>query len=379
MDRVYADFNGTSPLSQSAQEAVQQAFLIWGNPSSVHGDGRQALEKMEESRASVARAVGVLPLEVVFTSGGSEANTFALIGSYFNSPSNFRLLTTTVEHSSIKDTAEFLKKLGVPVEYLSVDHHGQLNLEEVERKVSEFQPTLVSVMAANNETGVVFPTRQIAEICKKRATLFHTDAVQTFGKLPVTDWNTADLISLTAHKIHGPKGVGALIIRKGVHLRAIHYGGAQEIKRRGGTENVPGIFGFGAACEELMTSQEWEQLKKLRDRFESQILQALPAVWVNGSEPRIPNTSSFRIEGVTSEVLLGALDLDGISISVGSACSSGSISPSHVLLAMGLNAKQAKECIRVSWGKTTTSQDIDRVLESVIRHVQRIRDRKKVS
>jgi cysteine desulfurase len=277
----------------------------------------------------------------------------------------------------VKDTAEFLRKLGAPVEFIEVDRNGQISLSQLEGKIEQFQPTLVSVMAANNETGVIFPNREISEICQKHKVYFHTDAVQAFGKLPAMEWNSAHLISITAHKVHGPKGVGALIIRKGTALRAIHYGGAQEIKRRGGTENVPGILGFAAACSELMGPEDWKNLKTLRDHFESQLLQALPSISLNGSEPRIPNTSSFRVEGVPSEVLLGALDLDGISISVGSACSSGSISPSHVLLAMGFTTREAKECIRVSWGKTTTSQDIDKVLESMVRHVHRIRERKK--
>lgn len=377
MERVYADFNGTSPLSRGALEALQEAFVVWGNPSSVHRDGRQALEKMEESRRLIARSAGVSPLEVVFTSGGSESNTFALLGSYFNSPTSFRLLTTSVEHSSVRDTAQFLKNGCAPVDFLQVDRKGQLSLNDLEKRIAEFKPSLVSVMAANNETGVIFPLRQIYEICQKQNICFHTDAVQAFGKLPPSEWNSADLISITAHKIHGPKGVGALIVRKGTALRAIHYGGAQEIKRRGGTENIPGILGFAAACSELMGPEDWDKLRKLRDYFENQLLELLPGIFINGLEPRIPNTSSFRIEGVASEVLLGALDLDGISISVGSACSSGSISPSHVLLAMGLTPREAKECIRVSWGKTTTSQDIDRVLESVVRHVHRIRERKK--
>lgn len=377
MNRIYADFNGTCPLSPQVLEAFQEAFKVWGNPSSVHRDGRQALEKIEKSRNEIAKAAGVSSLEVVFTSGGSESNTFALLGSYFNSPSDFRLLTTPVEHSSVKDTADFLKKLGAPVEYLEVDRNGQLSLGQLEEKIAQFQPTLVSVMAANNETGVIFPTRAIYEICQRQNICFHTDAVQAFGKLPPAEWNTADLISITAHKVHGPKGVGALLIKKGTALRAIHYGGAQEIKRRGGTENVPGILGFAAACRELMGPEDWKNLKGLRDRFESELSQELPGVSINGSEPRISNTSSFRVEGVASEVLLGALDLEGISISVGSACSSGSISPSHVLLAMGFTPQEAKECIRVSWGKTTTSEDIDKVLETMIRHVHRIRERKK--
>jgi cysteine desulfurase len=233
-------------------------------------------------------------------------------------------------------------------------------------------------MAVNNETGAILPLHEISQICRDKKITLHTDAVQAFGKLPSETWNFCDLLSITAHKISGPKGVGALIVRRGTPLVATHYGGAQEIKRRGGTENTLGILGFGGACTEFPKPEDWTRMKELRDYFEKTLLETLPGVTLNGADiPRVTNTSSIRIEGIPSEVLLGALDLEGISVSAGSACSSGSITPSHVLLAMGLSKQEAKECLRFSWGKSTVRSDVDTVLESVVRHVNRIRDRRR--
>jgi len=355
-----------------------QAFETWGNPSSSHAHGRQANEIIEKIRRLIAQVTGVSPLEIVFTSGGSEANTLALMGSFFLKKPGLRLLTTTVEHSSVRDTASLLESQGVSVDYLQVKRSGVFDLDAFERQVTEFRPTLVSVMAANNETGVLFPLKEISRICREKGITLHTDAVQAFGKISPEEWNFCDLISITAHKIFGPKGVGALIVRRGTPLVATHYGGAQEVKRRGGTENVLGILGFGGAASELPTREEIENIRVLRDSFEKGLLETLSGVGLNGADvTRIPNTSSIRFEGISSEVLLGALDLEGISVSAGSACSSGSISPSHVLLAMGLNKQEAKECLRFSWGKTTTREDIDTVLRAVVKHVTRIRDRKR--
>lgn len=380
MNRIYADFNATTPMGALAQIWMAKAFEKWGNPSSSHAHGRQALEMIEESRISVARAVGVSPLEIVFTSGGSEANTLALMGSFLLKSPQMRLLTTTVEHSSIRDTADLLQNRGVPVDYLQVQRSGVFDLEVFRRQVTEFRPTLVSVMAANNETGVIFPLREMFQVCQEQGIVLHTDAVQVFGKVPPEEWNFCDLISITAHKISGPKGIGALIVRRGTPLSATHYGGAQEVKRRGGTENVIGILGFGGAASEMPTVQELENLRNLRDSFEKHLLESLQGVNLNGADvKRIPNTSSIRFEGISSEVLLGALDLEGISVSAGSACSSGSISPSHVLLAMGLSKQEAKESLRFSWGKSTTREDIDTVLQAVVKHVNRIRERKRKS
>lgn len=378
MTRIYADFNATTPLGTAALAAIKVAVERWGNPSSSHEDGRQANEIIEQSRFSVARAAHVDPLEIVFTSGGSEANTLALLGSYFHEKSKLRLLTTTVEHSSVRDTAFFLEKQGVPVDFIPVKKNGLFDLDSFAKQVSEFRPTLVSVMAANNETGVIFPLREVYEVCKQKNIVVHTDAVQVFGKTEPQNWNFCDLISITGHKIFAPKGIGALIVRKGTPLVATHFGGAQEIKRRGGTENVMGILGFGGACGDLPNPETLSQIRAFRDLFEKTLLENLEGVHLNGADvPRIPNTSSIRFEGIPAEVLLGALDLEGISVSAGSACSSGSISPSHVLLAMGLSKQEAKEGLRFSWGKLTTQEHIDTVSRVVISHVQRIRSRKR--
>ncbi|MFM8269691.1 MAG: cysteine desulfurase family protein [Pseudomonadota bacterium] len=378
MNRIYADFNATTPVGALAHHWMSKAFEKWGNPSSSHAYGRQAIELIEESRVSVARAAGVSPLEIVFTSGGSEANTLALMGSFFRKNPSLRLLTTTVEHSSVRDTAALLADQGVPVDYLQVSRSGGVDLETFQKQVADFRPTLVSAMTANNETGVRFPLKEMFQLCREKGIVLHTDAVQAFGKIPTEEWNFCDLISITAHKIWGPKGVGALIVRRGTPLIATHYGGAQEIKRRGGTENVLGILGFGGAASEMPTVHELENLRNLRDSFEKYLLENLSGVSLNGADaPRIPNTSSIRFEGISSEVLLGALDLERISVSAGSACSSGSISPSHVLLAMGLNKQEAKESLRFSWGKSTTREDIDTVLQAVVKHVSRIRERKR--
>ena len=378
MNRVFADFNATSPLSAGAQTGMTKAIELWGNPSSSHWDGRQASEIISKSRDLVAQKAGVSPLEVVFTSGGSEANTLALMGTYFLGPSRLRLLTSAVEHSSIRDTARLLENLGVPVDYLPVQKNGVFSLETFKQHVDEFRPTLVSIMAANNETGVIFPIREISRFCRERGITIHTDAVQSFGKLDSESWNDCDLISITAHKIGGPKGIGALLVRRGTQLVATHYGGTQEIKRRGGTENTLGILGFGGACTDFPNQQDRMRIRELRDYFEKQLLETLSEVTLNGADvERIPNTTSIRFSGIPSEVLLGALDLEGVSVSAGSACSSGSLAPSHVLLAMGLSRTEAKECLRISWGKTTSRDDVDRVLEVVIRHVNRIRERRR--
>lgn len=374
---IYADFNATSPLGQAARLALEQACEIWGNPNSSHRLGRQALQILDRSRASLAAAVGVSLNEVVFTSGGSEANTNALLGAYFARPKEFRLLTSAVEHSSVLGTVELLRSLGVPVEQVSLSSDGELNLATFTEQIDRFQPTLVSLMTANNETGVIFPVGPIAALCKSKGILFHTDAVQAFGKIPREEWNAADLISLSAHKIYGPKGVGALIVKSGVKLVSTHFGGSQEVKRRGGTQNALGIAGFGAACESLAPPEKIEGLRKLRDDFEARLMAGAEGVSIVGKNlPRVPNTTNVRFSGVSSEVLLSALDLDGVCISAGSACSSGSIVASHVLLALGLSETEAKESIRVSWGVPSQPADVDRVAELVLNHVQRIRSRR---
>jgi cysteine desulfurase len=376
MKSIYADHNATTPLCMEAVETMRKAMETWGNPSSAHRPGRLANQMVNEARMSVARAAGVKPLEVVFTSGGSEANTLALMGSFFtHTEKPFRLLTSRVEHSSVRDTVELLRTMGTEVEFVSLEKpSGELRWDDFKTQVAEFKPHLISLMSANNETGVCFPISEIREIAKTFGSRFHTDAVQAFGKLAPRVWEGVDFVSISAHKIHGPKGIGALLERSGRQLIPTHYGGSQEVKRRGGTENVIGIAGFGASCAQL---EPMERIGHLRDRFEKTLIEKLSQISVQGREAtRVPNTSNVRFENVASEVLLGALDMEGVSVSAGSACSSGSIIPSHVLLELGFSKEEARECLRFSWGKDSTEAEVDTVAALVINHVERIRARR---
>lgn len=375
---VYADFNATTPVGEPAKKAIEQALAKWGNASSSHQIGREARALLDSFREEVAHATGVLPSEVVFTSGGSEANTMALLGSYFPNPQKFRLLTSDVEHSSIRDTVSLIESLGGSILKVPVEKSGEMEFTRFQKAAEDFHPTFVSLMTANNETGVLFPIPEIAQWCRSLSIPFHTDAVQAFGKVPPSLWNGADFISISSHKIFGPKGAGALLIRAGKQLTATHYGGAQEIKRRGGTENMLGIAGFAGACRDLPTEAETRELCQKRNAFEEEVRKRLDGVSLNGSEAnRIPNTSNLRFHGIANEVLLGALDLDGIMVSAGSACSSGSISPSHVLLGMGYSKAEAKECVRFSFGKTTTLEEISYLVDRICDHVNRIRSRRR--
>jgi cysteine desulfurase len=371
---IYVDYNASSPLSPGAREAMTRAFECWGNPTSLHRPGREAAQLLEKARAEVAARLGVTEAEVVFTSGGSEANTMAVLGSYLAIGSGFRFLTSKVEHSSIRETTKLLEKLGADVTFVRVFPTGALDLDHLEAQLREKKPHLVSLMAANNETGVRFPMESIARLCKEHGVFFHTDAVQAFGKGEGLPWADAAFVSVSAHKVYGPKGCGALVVRKGRALIPIHYGGSQEIKRRGGTHNLIGICGFGGACAELSYSLE---LGTLRDHFESRLIQALEGLSIQGhGAERLTNTSNVRFQGISSEVMLSALDLDGIYVSAGSACSSGSLLPSAVLIAMGLTPDEARECVRFSWGRHSTLAEVDTVAEAVINHVQRIRTRR---
>lgn len=355
-------------------QRLYEAMAIWGNPSSAHQFGRKALEFMEESRRIVASKLAVAPSEVVFTSGGSEANTLALWGASLSVP-NFRLLVSTVEHSSVIDTAKLLQSQGVTVQWAPVTRSGELDLERFDELLGSFQPHLVSVMTANNETGVVFPIPLIAKRCHERGILLHTDAVQALGKLPASHWKDADFISVTAHKIGGPKGVGALAVKRGKKLVSTHYGGSQETKRRGGTQNTIGIAGFAGACEGVC---EFTGKEAPNYYFERALKSALTDFTISAElAPRLPTTTNVRFHGIPAEVLLSAFDLEGLCVSAGSACSSGSISPSHVLTAMGLSTPEAKEALRFSWGSQTTMAEIDRAVTLVIDHVRRIRERRR--
>ncbi len=373
--RYYADYNATTQPGVAATEAMARAMELWGNPSSAHQIGREATEMIEKARRDVAQAAGVETKEVVFTSGGAEANSLVLLGSLFLAR-EFRLLTSTVEHSSVRGALDFIQGRGGQVKSLKVNGQGELNLSEFQNELDQYRPSLVSLMAANNETGVLFPIAEIAKACAQAQIPLHTDAVQAYGKTEASLWNEADFISLSGHKIYGPKGIGALIVRRGRQIISTHFGGTQELKRRGGTQNTIGIAGFGGACSELLQGDKLGS-SSLRDRFEERLLNELDAVSIQGKgAKRVPNTSNVRFTGVTAEVLMPALDLDGVCVSAGSACSSGSITPSHVLLEMGFTPQEAKECIRFSWGRPTTEGEVDTVADLVISHVKRIRARR---
>ncbi len=370
---IYADHNATTPLGESAKAAMVHALDLWGNPSSSHRIGRQARVAMETARAQVAGRCDVPAKEVVFTSGGSEANAMALLGLYFGQKDR-AFISTDTEHSSVRDCFSFIESRGGHVSKARVLPSGEVDLDHLESLLKGVHSPVVSLMAANNETGVLTPVHEVARLCKSYGAIYHTDCVQSFGKLPPADWNCADLVTVSAHKIYGPKGVGAVFVRNETKLVALPFGGTQEVKRRGGTQNVVGIVGFGAAAQSLPTEFF---ASALRDKFESLLVSALPFVSVNGGgAQRVGNTSNVRFEGVLAEVLLSILDLAGVCVSAGSACSSGSTNASSVLVTMGLTKDQARECVRFSWGSSTSEEDIHHVASVVIDNVRRIRSRR---
>lgn len=378
MTRIYADANATTPPCAAATAALEEALRSWGNPSSAHGEGRAARTALEKARGEVASRAGVLPKEVVFTSGGSEANALAIFGAYWLPREEpFELIVSPVEHSSVADLARFLETRGARVRRVRVDASGRPDPTHLEELLGQKRAHLVSVLAANNETGVLSPIATMADTCHRFEVPFHVDAVQAFGKLPAAVWNRADFLSLSAHKVQGPKGSGALVVRSGKKLAQTTFGGAQETKRRAGTENVLGHGAFGAACaSEAGSPERWHQVRTLRERFEARLLATEPEAKIFGATAdRLPNTTLVRFPGISGEILLTALDLDGIAVSTGSACSSGSLAPSPVLLAMGYPPDQAREALRVSFGPWNEEAHVDTVADVVLGHVRRIRSR----
>jgi len=379
MKRIYLDYNATTPLDPRVFEAMLPYMKEeFGNPSSIHSFGRKGKAALDDSREQVAELIGALPKEVVFTSGGSESNNFAIKGVAFSlREKGSHLITTKVEHASVIESFEFLKTLGFKVTYLGVDEYGLIDLEELKRSIND-ETILVSVMFANNETGVVMPIEEIAEIVKEKGIILHTDAVQAAGKIEIDLRKIpVDLLSLSAHKLYGPKGVGALFIREGVKINPIIHGGGQERGRRSGTENVPGIVGLGKACEIAKEEMETENARvvELRDKLHRGILERIDGVKLNGHpEKRLANTLNLSFKGVDGESLVINLDLEGIAVSTGSACSEGNVDPSHVLLAMGMSRELATSSIRFSLGRFTKGEDIEYVLDILPGIVSRIRE-----
>jgi len=376
--KIYLDHNATTPPAPEVVEAVTRAFREdFGNASSIHAWGQRAKAAIDEARTDVARLIGAEPGDLVFTSGGTEADNLAVRGVLdAASPARGRLVVTAVEHEAVINTAKALGRQGRAVTILPVDENGVVLISAFEDALGE-DVALVSVMVANNETGVIQPVADLSRLARARRVVCHTDAVQAVAKIPVDVAALGvDLLSMAAHKFGGPKGIGALWIRRGTSLSRVMTGGGQERNRRAGTENVPAIVGFGVAARLARARLEAEALRQagMRDRLQNGILDAIPGTVVNGaSAPRLPNTSNIAFEKVEAESLLIALDLEGIAVSTGAACSSGTLEPSHVLRAMGLPHGRVQSSIRFSLGTTTTSQDIDRVLAVLPAIVNRLR------
>jgi len=378
VDRIYLDHNATTPLAPEVLEAMLP-FLReeYGNPSSLHWYGQRARAAAEDARARVAALIGAEPSEIVFTASGSESDNMALRGAAGRAKKpRHRIVTTAVEHHAVVRTAEALGDEGHPVELLGVDAEGRVVLDELREKVDE-RTALVSVMLANNETGVLQPVREAARLAHRRGAIVHCDAVQAGARVPVDVGGLdVDLLTLSAHKIYGPKGVGCLFVRRGTLLAPLVRGGAQERNRRAGTVNVAGVVGFGAAAalaRERLDSDA-VRLRELRDRLEAHLL-ALPGAARNGGEPRLPNTTNMSFEGCEAEGLTMSLDLEGVAVSTGAACAAGGVEPSHVLKAMGLPPERVESSLRLSLGRSTTEEQVDRAAAIIRTCVERQRAR----
>ena len=368
MKRIYLDYAATTPTHPEVVKAMLPYFTdAFGNPSSIHSYGQESKGAIEESRDKVAALIGARDEEIVFTSGGTEADNFAIKGvAYANEIKGDHIITSSIEHHAVIETCKFLERRGFRVTYLPVDEYGLVDPNDVKKAITD-KTILISVMQASNEVGTVEPIAEIGRIAKEAGIYFHTDAVQTVGHIPV-DVNElgVDLLSMSAHKLYGPKGVGALYIRKGTKLIPFMHGGEQERRRRASTENIPGIVGFGKAVElaQQEISEEAERLTYLRDQLINGLLERIDHTRLNGHPiMRLPNNVNVSVDFIEGESMLLNLDLEGICASTGSACSSASLEPSHVLLALGLAHEQAHGSLRFSLGKWSTDEEIERVLD----------------
>lgn len=378
MRRVYLDHAATTPTAPAVLEAMLPYFTErFGNPSSIYSWGRESRQAIEDAREKVAHVLGALPQEIIFTGGGSEADNLALKGVALASRGRGNhIITSAIEHHAVYDAAAALAELGFQVTYVPVDRYGMVDPDDV-RKALTPRTMLISVMHANNEVGTVQPVAEIGKLAREHQIPFHVDAVQSVGAIPVNvDALNVDLLSLSAHKFYGPKGVGALYVRRGIRLVQLIHGGAQERKRRAGTENVPGIVGLAKALE--LATEDLEQRRAetvaLRDRLVQGVLQVIPRTRFNGHPTeRLPNNASFCFEFIEGESLLLNLDLQGVAASSGSACTSGALEPSHVLLAMGLPHEIAHGSLRMTLGRDNTAEDIDYVLQVLPEIVAKLR------
>ncbi len=378
MKVVYVDNNATTQVAPEVLEEMLPYFHdLYGNPSSMHSFGGQVARKLKEAREKVASLIGATPDEILFSSCGTESDSTAIQAAILSHPNRRHIITTRVEHPAVKNLCEYLEKNGYRVTYLPVDREGRLNPEDLYKSLSK-DTAIVSIMWANNETGVIFPIEEIAQIVSQRGIVFHTDAVQAVGKIPIDVQKIpVDMLSLSGHKIHAPKGVGALYVRKGTKFMPFLIGGHQERGRRGGTENVASIIGLGKACELAAEhiKEENERVKYLRDKLENEILKRVPNAMVNGDrEYRLPNTTSISFEFVEGEAILLMLNEFGICASSGSACTSGSLEPSHVLRAMGVPFTAAHGSIRFSLSIYNTEEEIDFIIEKLPPIIERLRE-----
>jgi len=380
MRRVYFDHSATTPVHPLVAEEIYR-FMIdhnYGNPSSLHYFGQIARKALDESREKVAKAIGAQSNEIIFTSGGTESDNMAIHGvALTNIKRGNHVITSAVEHHAVINAVKALAKQGFNVTVLPIDQYGMVNVDEVEKAITD-KTILISIMHANNEVGTIMPIAEIGKMVRKRGIIFHVDAVQSFGKIPVNvDDLGADLLTVSGHKIYGPKGIGALYVRKGTRWRpTLFHGGAQERLRRAGTENVPGIVGLGKAAELLMENMEVEnkRLLILRDKLIREVTKRFSHVRLTGHPTiRLPNHASFVFEYIEGESVLLSLDMKGIAVSTGSACASGSLEPSHVLLSMGIPHEIAHGSIRLTLGAGNTEEDVDYFLETMGPIVEKFR------
>ena len=375
---VYMDYNATTPCDERVFEEMSPYFSKeFGNPSSIYGLARNSRKALEIARERVAELLDCKTEEIFFTSGGTEADNWAIIGTAFGMREKGKhIITSSIEHHAVLNTCKFLEKMGYEITYLPVDRYGVVDVDALKKAIRK-DTILVTIMAANNEIGTVQPIKEIAEIVKEKGIYFHTDAVQVAGKVPVSvkDMNV-DMLSLSGHKFYGPKGVGALYVRKGVKLIPFLYGGGQEKGKRAGTENVAGIVGLGKAAEIAMAemAEEAERIGKMRDDLEKGIKEKIPEIIINGHpEKRLYNTLNVCIKYIEGESILLHLDFEGICASSGSACTSGSLEPSHVLLAIGIPPEIAHSSVRFSLGKHNKREDVAKVLDVLPGIVEKLR------
>ena len=378
MNTIYMDYNATTPMDERVFEAMKPYFVqIYGNASSLHQPGLKARSAIEKAREQVADLLGATPKEIYFTSGGTESDNMAIKGVAFaNQEKGKHIITSSVEHNAVFKTCKYMEKLGFEVTYLPVDEYGMVDPDDLKKAIRD-DTIIVSIMLANNEVGTIQPIKELAAITHERGVLFHTDAVQAIGKMPV-DVNElgVDLLSISAHKFYGPKGTGALYARKGVRFDSLIHGGGHERQKRAGTENVAGIVGMGKAAELAKSELDKEvtHVKALRDKLEKGLFDRIDDIILSGHpEKRLINTLGICVKHVEGESMLLNLDMEGICVSTGSACSSGSLEPSHVLLAMGMPPEVAHGSLRFSLGKGNTEEEVDHVLDVFPEIVKKLR------